>query len=459
MITHKKISELKPGKYKADKGPKGAGRFLVRKTDNGSVVFYFRYTKDNGSRDTYHIGTYDVKGVNGLSLAEARHKAGGLSKLYQSGVKNIREYEEQIKKKLNAENQDVIKPIVESDADIERVSLRSLLAEYWSSLELAGKDSAKNVQGASNNHIINVHPDLSNRKASTLKGADFFPVFELIFDAKIPSMAIFIRKILHAAYELAKRANIDPSIPKNLRAFGIEFNPITNIPAMSEYAQVGDRVLNDIELAWYIAEVRKIEDSSIRAALLLCLLLGGQRMEQLLRVSAKDVDLIGSEAMDDKGKSWIVKTITILDKKGRRRKPRIHRVPIFGESEILIWDLIKKYSGSKTLFVNMNNLQVTPQMTKVEVKKISDKLLADGLITSGFSFQDLRRTCETMLAGLGVGKDIRAQIQSHGISGVQSLHYDRWDYLVAKQKALMKWNEKINKLRVKHVNLSSTPSR
>jgi hypothetical protein len=33
---------------------------------------------------------------------------------------------------------------------------------------------------------------------------------------------------------------------------------------------------------------------------------------------------------------------------------------------------------------------------------------------------------------MGVSRDIRAQLLSHGISGVQAQHYDRHDYLKEK---------------------------
>jgi len=49
---------------------------------------------------------------------------------------------------------------------------------------------------------------------------------------------------------------------------------------------------------------------------------------------------------------------------------------------------------------------------------------------------DLRRTVETRLAAARVGSDIRAQLQSHGLGGVQARHYDRHDYLAEKRAAL-----------------------
>jgi hypothetical protein len=57
-----------------------------------------------------------------------------------------------------------------------------------------------------------------------------------------------------------------------------------------------------------------------------------------------------------------------------------------------------------------------------------------------FTFRDIRRTCETLLASIGVDRETRAQLLSHGRSGVQAKHYDRYNYLAEKQAALVKWN-------------------
>jgi integrase len=63
-----------------------------------------------------------------------------------------------------------------------------------------------------------------------------------------------------------------------------------------------------------------------------------------------------------------------------------------------------------------------------------------------FSARDLRRTCESRLAALGITKDIRAQLLSHGISGVQAKHYDRYSYLTEKREALDQWAEYLDGL-------------
>nr|BAL53116.1 hypothetical protein HGMM_F04D09C13 [uncultured Gammaproteobacteria bacterium] len=35
-----------------------------------------------------------------------------------------------------------------------------------------------------------------------------------------------------------------------------------------------------------------------------------------------------------------------------------------------------------------------------------------------YCLREIRRTCETRMAEMGIGKDLRAQIQSHGLGGV-----------------------------------------
>jgi integrase len=64
-----------------------------------------------------------------------------------------------------------------------------------------------------------------------------------------------------------------------------------------------------------------------------------------------------------------------------------------------------------------------------------------------FDVRDVRRTAETMLAGMGISRDVRAQLLSHGIAGVQAQHYDRHAYTTEKRRALVAWERKLEALR------------
>lgn len=77
-----------------------------------------------------------------------------------------------------------------------------------------------------------------------------------------------------------------------------------------------------------------------------------------------------------------------------------------------------------------------------DVLKISDAMLANNLTQQPFRAGDIRRTVETMLAeNLLISKDTRAQLLSHGLSGVQDRNYDKGTHLTAKTDAMRKWND------------------
>lgn len=40
---------------------------------------------------------------------------------------------------------------------------------------------------------------------------------------------------------------------------------------------------------------------------------------------------------------------------------------------------------------------------------------------------------------MGISKDVRAQVQSHGLGGIQGRHYDKHTYMPEKTAALTAW--------------------
>lgn len=73
-----------------------------------------------------------------------------------------------------------------------------------------------------------------------------------------------------------------------------------------------------------------------------------------------------------------------------------------------------------------------------KVIEISQEMVEEGIRKEPFQLRDIRRTIETTLASLGVPMEVRAQLQSHGLSGVQARHYDRHDYMEEKSAAMDK---------------------
>ncbi|GAA5181233.1 site-specific integrase [Niveibacterium umoris] len=139
-ITVRELTQRITGSdiWLSDDAPKGAGRFCARITRSGEQIFYFRYTSESGERVRLPLGRFDATGKNGLTLDAARTKAGELSKLYQSGVKNVREHLEQSARleqaRLEAEEARHEAEKAAAEAEQQRISKRRTVeqaARQW----------------------------------------------------------------------------------------------------------------------------------------------------------------------------------------------------------------------------------------------------------------------------------------------------------------------------------------
>ena len=164
-------------------------------------------------------------------------------------------------------------------------------------------------------------------------------------------------------------------------------------------------------------------DNADGALLRFHLLTGCQRIEQLARLTVADVS--GGER------------IRIRDTKGRRVQARIHDVPLLPEAAAALEAMQGGLYGRHVFTVTQGLQGAGYGVVQNRVRDISEAMQAAGELEEGaFTPGDLRRTVETRLAALGVGLEVRAQLQSHGLGGVQARHYDRHDYLSEKRAAL-----------------------
>ena len=90
---------------------------------------------------------------------------------------------------------------------------------------------------------------------------------------------------------------------------------------------------------------------------------------------------------------------------------------------------------------------MAPETLSEVVREISKVMVLTGEAKSRFRAGDLRRTVETILGEtLRISKDDRAQLLSHGLTGVQDTHSDQGKYLAAKTEALRTWNDYLSDL-------------
>lgn len=194
---------------------------------------------------------------------------------------------------------------------------------------------------------------------------------------------------------------------------------------VQEFERVSERALSANELAAYWRHLDQVSNATVRTFLRVALLLGGQRIAQLARLRDTDINLES-------------RIITLQDSKGRDGKPRDHLLPLTERVQQILADAPQVGSAEGWIFTTAGRASLRPETVSTAVAEYSAWLEKNASIKP-FSARDLRRTCETRLAELGVSKQVRAQLLSHGISGVQAKHYDCYEYLPEKREALTRW--------------------
>ena len=336
--------------------------------------------------------------------------------------------------------------------EARRAALGPLLNTYIAHLEQLRKSSAKDVKNIFKNHVFDANPALVLRKAADITVDDFVALISTLVKDGKGRTAGKLRSFLRSAYELAIRSKTDPALPQAMRTFGIVVNPLASTAALSQFNRTRNRHLNALELSAFLRRLDGLSPGAKKDALALCLDLGGQRPTQLLRARETDVDLPGG-------------TLTLYDPKGARAQPRVHMLPLTESASKIVkrrLDALQlsreeakreeqtnkmAIAGFMWLFSSDDRTAIREETISELVKDISAEMVKAGEARESFQLRDLRRTVETTLARLGTGPNIRAEVQSHGLGGVQKRHYDQHDYLGEKRVALELWGSHLAALR------------
>jgi hypothetical protein len=394
-----------PGKSQAFLWDEDVQRLAVRVTSSGVKAFVFE-----GKLDRTTIRRTIGK-TSAWTIEDARKEARQLQTLLDKGI-DPRE-QEQAQKAEKAAN----KAAIEAN---KKYTLRALLDAYCDHLEARGKvKSAKAARSVVKVHVLEVDPTLADKPATSITSVEIAALIRQAWEKGKERTAGILRSTLHAAYNCGRRAPFDTELPSTFIKFNITTNPVDVIPTIT--VKAGNRTLNKDELKNYMAALGA---DTVDMALKLGIFAGGQRMAMLLRAEVADWD-------PDR------KTLRLFDPKGKRRTPREHLLPLGPVASSIVKDLIDQARAKDTALLFPSRTNRTPIHDSTPGPRVTE--IASAMGGEPFDLRDIRRTVETMLASLGVSRDIRAQLLSHGISGVQAQHYDRHDYLKEKHAALIKW--------------------
>jgi hypothetical protein len=278
-------------------------------------------------------------------------------------------------------------------------TLQDLLAAYRESL--GERPTAHDAKIVFNLAFPEGDP-LLKREAASITTAEVAAVLRRRAATGITTSVNRLRSLLHAAFAHAAKYDYDPRKPNGTATFKITHNPVTGTPRIAEWERANDRVMTDEEIkAFWL----KASAAGPIGEFWKLILLTGARFEQL-RTAEFAADLI-----------------SITDTKGRGSRAKVCLLPV-----------------------------VDPELTAA-AKIATETATANGLrgagprlLPEGVKPSDIRRTVETRMQELGISRDLRGALLSHGQTGVQAKHYERAELLPEKTAALELWKAKIEEL-------------
>ena len=442
-LTTTAIAAMKAGQILADGGiDTGAGRLKIRKrqTKIGSVSewLYIYWGGEKGKRVTIVLNgkasRYSPKEQEGfLTIAQARELARKLQADVQAGV------DPAMQRELDkATTQMAQVTAIGKLKDTKEKTLAALMATYVTSLQAKGKtESAYDVANLVKNHISVPFPALASTPAAQISAMDVSKILTRLVgpDALVKKgrTALKLRSYMAAAFKLAMGAELDPMAPGGAAGFELKVNPAAAVPATkmaATFQTVGERTLTVDELRCYLTRLESLPSDVHRLALELQIMAGGQRMQQLLRLTRSDLS---------------ADTFTLFDPKGKRTQPRTHVLPLLPElgdriEQLKLISPVSERNVSGSLFASTGGSVINAETLSGVVHQISKAMVGAKESATPFRGGDIRRTCETAMAGtLGISKDTRAQLLSHGLTGVQDKVYDKGNHLSTKTVALKAW--------------------
>lgn len=403
---------------------RGEGRLVFRLRSDGRREFYFRQRSGRKNQLVY-IGRFQRSvGDGGLTVTQATAEFQKLSRKAREGdIKVIRLIE-------RTEQRSIEQAARHAAAS---GTLADLCIAYADHLHRQRKISAQTVRSDFVRDVVTAFPALSMKPAHSVTPSDIQGILARLVKQGATRSVNKLRSNLVAAFNFGVKHEHSPlRLAAGKQHFSLTTNPALLVARVGEFDRARTRVLTETELRDFWRALNNI--NAIHAATLrLAILLGGQRIQQLLRATWKDYDTLTS-------------TIQLRDSKGRG-DTRVHIVPVLSGAAAQL-DYLRSINGEQdspfTVDGRYGGSKVRLRMDTLS-GAVSD--IAKAMGGQHFTMRDLRRTLETMLAKLGVDRETRAHLLSHGrTTGVQAKHYDQHHYLHEKTRALRQWHAKLQEI-------------
>ncbi len=330
----------------------------------------------------------------GVSAADARQKALDAKKELQRGIDPIEQRKQQ------------------EAAKIQAPDLATFFDEYWR-VELQASPSGKERRRLFDKDIL---PRLGGKKIAKITLRDVVLVLTDVRE-RAPAVANRLQGVLVRLFNFAAEHGV------------IDFSPLTGLKKKAEPPRKRVLTGEEIKLFW---EVTDTTNGSFGAhpfagIILRLILLTGQRPGEVMGMKWEEIH----------GDTWNIP--------GARRKGNFDQSITLGRLALETIEPCRLISGdSPFVFQSPIGTEERP----FEIRSLS-RSVARNLKKCGFNERwtphDLRRTCRTGLADLGISDMVAEQVLGHKMPGIMGV-YNQHSYANEKRAALKRWEWRIRRI-------------
>lgn len=405
-----------------DSGEKSTGRLGVSVGSSGTKTLIYRFYW-NGKRQFIQLGKFPE-----MSLSEAREQTKVFGGQLKSG-KNP---------KIELENERIAKEL-QVRLEAEKGSIKQLIDGYVFKMQMDGKRTHLDVKRRLEKDVYEVIPPVT--KAKDVTPLQVKQILSNMIQRGAVVQSNRVRSYLHAAFQYGLKADFDPMSNHEQILFGLSMNPVSVVPRQAHAEKPGDNWLKKNELCHLMTtfSTAKKVGWMVQELLRLCVYTGGQRPYEIVTSEWSSVN-------------WEEKTLLITNDLSKNK--REHLIPLTDTALNILRNIRALTDDSRFIF---------PQKGGVKPFRTDSLAQAIGYYRAQFPdfpffvARDIRRTCKTLMGELGISKELRDRIQNHAFQDVSSKHYDRYNYLDEKRRALNAWEDRLNDayLNANVVNFSS----
>jgi integrase len=396
-LTVSRIEGLEPESARYELTDPAVAGLQLRVEPTGAKSWILRYYW-RGRRVRLSLGTYPE-----VSQRGAHEAASHARKLLEDGIDPRRAERPSAKRRLTS------MPTDGNPARANRHSIENLADEFMR-LHIRGAQKRKRPEYVKRVLDVDVLPIWKGRDARTIKPREVVELLDGIVQRGSRVMANRVAALLSQMFRFGVHRDL------------VEASPVQLLYRPGGKERPKDRTLSDTEIKALLANLDDVLQAPRMACAIRILLLTAQRRGELALARWRDIDF--------ESKTWTIPA-------AHSKTGVAHLLPL-SPAAAIEFERLKRIAGGSSYVMptDAGNEPSDPKLITRVVARNLKSLAEHGV--GAFTPHDLRRTCRTGLAKLGVADAVAERVLNHAAPGMAGV-YNKHDYLDEMRLALDKW--------------------